>query len=143
MPVLSEDDHLRRLLTGAKTIAVVGLSPDPSRDSHMIAAFLRRAGYRILPVNPTVASVLGERSWPAVDAIPEPVDIVDIFRRPEHVPDVVEAAIRNGARAIWMQPGTGHPAAARRASAAGLEVVVDRCILVEHRRLMRFAGKAG
>jgi predicted CoA-binding protein len=143
MPVLSEDDHLRRLLIGARTIAVVGLSPDPSRDSHMVAAFLRQAGYRVLPVNPTVASVLGEQSWPAVDGIPEPVDIVDIFRRPEHVPDIVEAALRSGARAIWMQPGTSHAGATRRASAAGLAVVVDRCILVEHRRLMRSAGIAG
>jgi uncharacterized protein len=143
MPILSADLDIQRLLTDAKTIAVVGISPDPSRDSHMIAAFLQRAGYRIFPVNPTISSLLGERSWPDLDSLPERVDIVDIFRRPEFVPDVVEAAIRKGAGAVWMQLGVGNEAAARRASGAGLAVVAERCILVEHRRLLRTAGKSG
>jgi len=137
MPILEADADIRRLLTDAKTIAVVGLSADPARDSHAIAAFLQRAGYRILPVNPIISSVLGERSCPDLDHLPELPDIVDIFRRPEHVPNIVEAAIRIGTKAVWMQLGVGHGAAARRASEAGLHVVVDRCILVEHRRLIR------
>ena len=142
MPILNSDAGIRRLLAGAKTVAVVGLSADPSRDSHRIGAFLQRAGYRVVPVNPLIPSVLGERSWPDLDHLPERVDIVDIFRRPEHVPELVEAAIRIAAGAVWMQLGVGHEGAARRASEAGLDVVVERCILVEHRRLMGAAGTA-
>ena len=92
-------------------------------------------GYRIIPVNPNIAEVLGEKSYPSLDAVPEPVDIVDIFRRAEHVPEIVASAIRKGAKAIWMQEGVVHEEAARRAREAGLEVVMDRCILKEHRRL--------
>jgi predicted CoA-binding protein len=136
MPILSEDADVRTLLSEATTIAVVGLSPDPSRDSHVIGAFLQRLGYRILPVNPMISTVLGERSWPDLAGLPGPPDIVDIFRRPEHVPSLVEEAISIGARAIWMQLGVGDAAAAQRASDAGLAVVMDRCILVEHRRLL-------
>ncbi len=143
MPVLVEDDEIRRLLSEATTIAVVGLSPNPTRDSHRIALFLQRAGCRIVPVNPAVTTLLGERSWPDLDRVPERIDIVDIFRRPEHVPAIVEAAIRKGVRAVWMQPGTAEDAAALRASEAGLEVVVDRCILVEHRHLLRGRGTPG
>jgi predicted CoA-binding protein len=96
---------------------------------------MQRAGYRIIPVNPTVTEVLGEESYPSLDAVPGPVDIVDIFRRSEHVPEIVEAAIRKGAKTIWMQEGVVHEEAARRAEAAGLTVVMDRCILKDHRRL--------
>jgi uncharacterized protein len=136
MPVLETDAEIRALLQKAKTIAVVGCSPDPSRDSHAIAVFLRQRGYRVLPVNPLVTSILGERSWPDLTHLPSPPDIVDIFRRPEHVPALVEEAIRTGAPAVWMQLGVGNAAAARQAAEAGLAVVVDRCILVEHRRLL-------
>jgi predicted CoA-binding protein len=139
MPILGEDADLRKLLSEATTIAVVGLSPDPSRDSHAIGAFLQRLGYRILPVNPMISTVLGERSWPDLARLPVPPDIVDIFRRPEHVPALVEEAISIGARAIWMQLGVGNAAAALRASDAGLAVVMNRCILVEHRRLLSAA----
>jgi uncharacterized protein len=97
---------------------------------------MQRAGYRIIPVNPHEREVLGEKCYAALDEIPESVDIVDIFRRSEYVPEIVEAAIRKGARAIWMQEGVVHEAAAERARAAGLEVVMDRCILKEHRRIL-------
>jgi predicted CoA-binding protein len=92
-------------------------------------------GYRIIPVNPNITEVLGEKSYASLDAVPEPVDIVDIFRRSEHVPEIVEAAIRKGAKTIWMQEGVVHEDAARRAESAGLAVVMDRCILKDHRRL--------
>ena len=127
--------NLIELFGAARTIAVVGLSNKRYRPSHGVAEYLQRAGYRIIPVNPQETEVLGEKSYADLDAIPERVDIVDIFRRSELVPEVVEAAIRIGARAIWMQEGVIHEAAAARARAAGLEVVMDRCILKEHRRI--------
>lgn len=123
------------LLGGAHTIAVVGLSSKRYRASHGVAEYLQRAGFRIIPVNPLETEVLGEKAYPDLDAVPEPVDIVDIFRRPEFVPHIVEAAIRKGAKAVWMQEGVIHEDAARRAREAGLDVVMDRCILKEHRRL--------
>ena len=131
-PAMPSDQELRSILGEAKTIAVVGLSSKPHRDSHEVAEYLQRKGYRIIPVNPQESEVLGEKSYPDLDSIPEPVDIVDIFRRSEFVPDIVEAAIRKGAKVIWMQEGVIHPAAAERGRAAGLEVVMDRCILKEH-----------
>lgn len=137
MAILESDADIRNLLTAARTIAVVGLSANPVRDSHTVAAFLQKAGYRVLPVNPAVTSVLGEPSVHDLDHLRHPPDIVDIFRRPEYVPEIVEAAIRSGAKGVWMQLGVGNAAAARRASDAGLAVVVNRCILVEHRRLIR------
>jgi predicted CoA-binding protein len=96
---------------------------------------MQRAGYRIIPVNPHETEVLGEKCYPDLDSLPEPVDIVDIFRRPEYVPEIVEAAIRKGAKTIWMQESVVHEPAARRAEAAGLNVVMDRCILKDHRRM--------
>jgi hypothetical protein len=98
---------------------------------------MQRAGYRIIPVNPLTAEVLGEKCYPDLDAVPEAVDLVNIFRRPEFVPAIVEAAIRKGAKAIWMQEGVVHEEAAQRAQEAGLAVVMDRCILKDHRRLRR------
>jgi predicted CoA-binding protein len=97
---------------------------------------MQRSGYRIIPVNPLEQQVLGETSYPDLDAVPETIDIVDIFRRPEFVPEIVEAAIRKGAKVIWMQEGVIHEDAARRAMEAGLTVVMDRCILKDHRRLV-------
>ncbi|MGA3095199.1 MAG: CoA-binding protein [Bryobacteraceae bacterium] len=123
------------ILRSAHTIAVVGLSGKRFRPSFGVAEYLQRAGYRIIPVNPRETEVLGEKSYPDLDAVPEPIDIVDIFRRSEHVPAIVEAALRKGARAVWMQEGVVHEDAARRAEAAGLAVVMDRCILKEHRRM--------
>jgi predicted CoA-binding protein len=123
------------LLRSARTIAVVGLSSKPWRPSHGVAEYMQRAGYRIIPVNPNESEVLGERAYPSLEAVPEKVDIVNVFRRPEYVPEIVEAAIRIGAPAIWMQEGVVNEAAAERARQAGLFVVMDRCILKEHRRL--------
>ena len=123
------------ILRSAHTIAVVGLSGKRFRPSFGVAEYLQRAGYRIIPVNPRETEVLGEKAYPDLDSVPEGIDIVDIFRRSEHVPAVVEAAVRKGAQAIWMQEGVVHEDAARRAEAAGLAVVMDRCILKEHRRM--------
>ena len=123
------------LLKTSRTIAVVGLSSRRFRPSYGVAEYMQRNGYRIIPVNPFVQDVLGEKCYPDLDSIPARVDIVDIFRRAEFVPEIVEAAIRIGARAVWMQEGVVHEEAAERARAAGLEVVMDRCILKDHRRL--------
>jgi len=124
------------LLRQARTIAVVGLSNRRTRPSYGVAEYLQRSGYRIVPVNPQETEVLGEKAYPDLDSVPEPVDIVDIFRRPEHVPAIVEAAIRKGAKLVWMQEGVVNEAAAEAARAAGLAVVMDRCILKEHRKLV-------
>jgi len=114
---------------------VVGLSSRRARPSYGVSEYMQSRGYRIIPVNPRETEVLGEKAWATLDEIPEPVDIVDIFRRAEFVPDIVEAAIRIGAKCVWMQEGIVHEEAAARARAAGLEVVMDRCILKEHRRM--------
>ena len=126
---------ISEILHSARTIAVVGLSNKRFRPSYGVSEYLKRVGYRIIPVNPLEDEVLGEKSYPDLDSVPVPVDVVDIFRRSEFVPEIVEAAIRNGAKAIWMQEGVIHEQAARRAEAAGLNVVMDHCILKEHRRL--------
>ena len=128
-------NRIPEILHACRTIAVVGLSGKRFRPSYGVAEYLKRAGYRIIPVNPNETEVLGERCYPDLDSVPEPVDLVDIFRRSEFVPEIVEAAIRKGARAVWMQEGVVHEAAARRAESAGLAVVMDRCILKDHRRL--------
>jgi predicted CoA-binding protein len=128
-------NRISELLHSSRTIAVVGLSGKRYRPSYGVAEYLKRAGYRIIPVNPLETEVLGERAYPDLDSIPEPVDIVDIFRRSEFVPEIVEAAIRIGAKVIWMQEDVIHEAAAARAEEAGLAVVMDRCILKDHRRL--------
>ncbi|MBX9600659.1 MAG: CoA-binding protein [Bryobacteraceae bacterium] len=122
------------LLEASKTIAVVGLSNSRFRPSHGVAEYLRQAGFRVIPVNPNETEVLGEKSYPRLEDVPEPVDIVNIFRRSEFVAPVVESAVRIGAKAVWMQEGVEDEAAAAKARAAGLFVVMDRCILKEHRR---------
>lgn len=128
-------NHFSEILLSARTIAVVGVSSKRFRPSYGVTEYMQRAGYRIIPVNPQETEVLGEKSYPDLDSIPGPIDIVDIFRRSEFVPEIVEAAIRKGAKMIWMQEGVVHEQAARRAQAAGLAVVMDHCILKEHRRL--------
>jgi uncharacterized protein len=127
--------QIPEILRSARTIAVVGLSGKRFRPSYGVAEYMQRSGYRIIPVNPLETLVLGETSYPDLDSVPEAIDIVDIFRRSEFVPKIVEAAIRKGAKVIWMQEGVVHVAAARRATEAGLIVVMDRCILKDHRRL--------
>ncbi len=136
MGILTSDRDIERLLRGARTIAVVGVSDKPHRDSHSIAEYLLHQGFTIFPVNPLLSEVFGIRAYPDLPSIGEPVDIVDIFRRPEHVPAVVSEAIAAGARAVWMQLGISHPEAAAEAARHGLAVVQDRCIMVEHRRLI-------
>lgn len=127
---------IEELLRASRTIAVVGLSSKKYRPSYGVSEYMQRAGYRIIPVNPRETEVLGEKAYPNLEAVPEKVDIVDIFRRSEFVSEIVDAAIRIGARAVWMQEGVVHEAAAEKARAAGLTVIMDRCILKDHRRMV-------
>ena len=117
-------------------IAVVGLSDDPSRPSHSVSAYMQRAGYRILPVNPALQTVLGERCYPSLAALPVKPEIVNVFRLPRFIPAVVAEMIALNLRGLWVQLGIVHLEAARTAEAAGIQVVMDRCILIEHRRLV-------
>jgi len=125
-------DVADRILVSAHTIAVVGLSPDPRRPSHGVARYLQRVGYRIVPVNPMVAEVLGERAYPSLRDLPQPVDVVDVFRRSEFVGPIVDDAIAIKAGAVWLQDGVIDEAAASRARAAGLDVVMDDCMMRRH-----------
>ena len=137
-PVLHpSDQQIKDLLQKAHTIAVVGLSSSRLRASYGVSQYMQSAGYRIIPVNPNEGEVLGEKSYARLEDVPEKIDVVDVFRRSEFVPEIVDAAIRVGARAIWLQDGVVDEAAAQRARDAGLFVVMDDCILREHRRLMR------
>jgi len=130
-------DPILEILKKCKTIAVVGLSSNPMRPSHGVAAYLQNAGYKIVPVNPNEAEVLGEKSYARLEDVPEKIDVVDIFRRAGDVPPVVEGAIRIGAKVVWMQLGIENEAAAEKARAAGLVVVEDACMLVEHKKRRR------
>jgi len=125
----------KEILEQARTVAVVGCSDKPWRDSHRIALFLQQQGYKVYPVNPRLETVFGERCYPSVASLPERVDIVDVFRRPEAVPEVVEDAIAAGAGAVWLQLGITNAEAETRAEEAGLDVVANRCIAVEYRVL--------
>ena len=135
---LATDEDLAALLGTVKTVAVVGLSPHADRDSHRVAAYLQRAGCRILPIHPAAVSILGETCFPSLAAIPRDVhvDLVDVFRRPDALPAVVEDAIRLRPPTLWFQFGVTHPEAEAAALAAGMDLVVDRCLMVEHRRLL-------
>ena len=135
MPRIESDNELRELITGARTIAVVGLSPKEHRDSHRVAKYLQEQGYRIIPVNPNANDVLGEKAYESLEEIPESVDIVDVFRRPDAVDEVARDAVEIGAGAIWMQMGIVNESAAEIADQAGLKVVMDRCLMVDHGRL--------
>jgi predicted CoA-binding protein len=128
-------DDAEKILRSARTIAVVGLSPDPRRPSHGVASYLQRAGYRIIPVNPNVDEVLGERAYPGLRAIPRPVDVVDVFRRSEFVGPIVDDAIAIKASAVWLQDGVTDEDAAARARASGLDVVMDDCMMRRHARM--------
>ena len=125
-------DKISRILSSSKTIAVVGLSANPMRPSYGVAEYMQENGYRIIPVNPAEESILGEKSYPALEAILEPVDCVDVFRKSDAVPEIVASAIAIGAKSVWLQEGVVHNEAAALAEAAGLDVVQDRCILKEH-----------
>ncbi|MCI4323033.1 MAG: CoA-binding protein [Thermoplasmata archaeon] len=131
------EEEIRELLTHSRTIAIVGLSDKPERDSYEVARYLQQQGYRIVPVNPMVKEVLGETSYPSVEAIPAAlaIDIVDIFRKSEDVPPIVEAALSRNPKAVWMQLGVENEAAAQNARTHHRLVVQNRCIMIEHRRL--------
>ena len=135
MPV--SDAELRGLLERARTIAVIGLSDKPERDSNEVARYLQSQGYRIVPVNPMVTEVLGEKAYPSLSAIPAGtrVDIVDVFRRSDQVPPVVDEAIARGSKVVWMQLGVENSQASEKARNAGMTVVENQCIMVQHRRL--------
>ena len=130
-------DPITELLKGAKTIAVVGLSDNPLRVSHGVSAYMQGQGYRIIPVNPRIESSLGERAYASLGEVAEKIDIVNIFRRAEFVEEVVEQGIALKVPAIWMQEGVIHERAAEKARQAGIFVVMDRCILKEHRARLR------
>lgn len=125
-------DAIKAILENYKTLAVVGLSSKALRPSNGVSAYMQAHGYRIIPVNPHENSVFGEKAYPSLDAVPEPVEIVVIFRRSEFVPKIVESATHKRAKVIWMQEGIEHKAAARRARLAGIQVIENRCILKEH-----------
>jgi len=127
-------DPIFDILTKYKTIAVVGLSSNPARPSHGVSEYMQSSGYQIIPVNPNEMDVLGEPSYGRLEDAPQKIEIVDIFRRPEEVPPVVDAAIRVGAKVVWMQLGIVNEAAAEKAQAAGLTVVMDACMLIEHKK---------
>jgi len=130
------DDEMMSILTAAESIAVVGLSANPDRPSHRVARFLKEVGYKIYPVNPTIEESAGERAYSTLQEIPAEIDVVDIFRASDKVLPVVEAAINVGAKVVWMQEGVVNEEAARKAREAGLKVVMDRCMMKEHRRLL-------
>jgi uncharacterized protein len=132
-----ETPDYKEILSTYKKVAVVGLSPDPGKPSNGVAAYLKRVGYQIIPVNPGCSEVFGLKCYPTLADIPEDIEIVDIFRRSEFVPEVVDQAIAKGAKVIWMQEGVVNEEAAAKARGAGLKVVMDRCILKEHAKLGR------
>lgn len=127
---------INAILQQAKTIAVIGLSPKADRPSNQVARYLMAAGYRVIPVNPGQDTILGQPCYPDLYAVPDRIDIVDIFRNPADVPPIVDAAIAVGARTVWMQQGITHAAAAAKAQAAGLTVIMDRCLKIDHQNLM-------
>jgi len=137
MPLMAAPDPIADLLKRAKTIAVVGLSDSPLRPSHGVAAYMQTQGYKIIPVNPTINGALGEKAYASLLDVKEKIDIVDIFRRHDAVPEVVDQAIQLGVPAVWMQESVVHEAAAQKARQAGIFVVMDLCILKEHRARLR------
>ncbi|PYY16999.1 MAG: CoA-binding protein [Acidobacteria bacterium] len=130
---MTPNDEIRELLTSSRTIAVVGLSSDPIRPSFGVSQYMQRRGYRIIPVNPNEQTVLGEKSYRCLAEVPEKIDLVDVFRRPEYVPEIVDEVIRMKIPAVWLQEGVVHQAAAKKGREAGVVVVMDKCILKEHR----------
>jgi len=127
-------DPISQILRASKTIAVVGLSANPRRPSHQVAAYLQSVGYKIIPVNPNESEVLGQKSYHRLEDIPERIDIVDVFRRSENIPPVADSAMAIRAKVLWLQQGITHPIAAERARAAGLTVIEDACLLIEHKK---------
>jgi len=134
---INSTETIRRILDECRTIAVVGLSSDPSRASNSVSGYMKRQGYRVIPVNPNETSVFGEKSYPDLSAVEEQIDLVDVFRRSDEAGKAVDEAIAVGAKAVWLQEGVIDSAAAQRAEDAGLMVVMDRCWLKEHIRAHR------
>lgn len=133
---MNNDQMMKEILLSAKTVASVGLSSNQQKESFGIVSYLKEQGYRIIPVNPTADEILGEKAYPDLSSIPEKVDIVQVFRKPEDVPPVVDEAIKIGAKVVWMQEGIVNNEAAQKARDAGLQVVMDACMRATHRRLI-------
>jgi uncharacterized protein len=133
---MNSDQEMKNILLSARTIASVGLSGNQQKESYGIAAYLKAQGYRVIPVNPTATEILGEKAYPDLESVPEKIDVVQVFRKPEDVPPVVEDAIKSGAKVVWMQEGIVHEEAAQKAREAGLQVVMDACMRATHRRLV-------
>jgi uncharacterized protein len=127
-------DPITNILREAESIAVVGLSSNPTRPSYGVAQYLQSVGYRVIPVNPKESKILGQKSFARLEDIPDRVDVVDVFRRPEHIPSIAESAIKIVAKTLWLQLGIENSAAAAQAQAAGLNVIEDACLLVEHKK---------
>jgi predicted CoA-binding protein len=132
---MNDDRMMKEILSSAKTVASVGLSSNPEKESYGVAAYLMGHGYRVIPVNPTADEILGEKAYPDLASVPEKIDVVQIFRKSEDVPPVVDQAIKAGAKVVWMQEGIVNEEAAAKARAAGLQVVMDACMRQTHRRL--------
>ena len=133
---MNSDEMMKDILLSTKTIASVGLSSNQEKESYWIASYLKVQGYQIIPVNPTADEILGEKAYPNLESIPDKIDVVQVFRKPEDVPPVVDDAIKVGAKVVWMQEGIVNEEAAQRAREAGLQVVMDACMRATHRRLI-------
>ncbi len=133
---VTDDETMKQMLTDARVIAVVGHSDKPYRTSYQIAQYLRNAGYTVYPVNPMVSEINGEKSYPSLAEVPEAIDIVDVFRRSEYLEGVVEEAAKVGAKAVWAQLGVSDEEAAQKANKAQLNIIMDRCIKIDHGRLL-------
>lgn len=130
------DEEIKKILEGYKIVAVVGMSKDPMKPGHYVPKFLIKHGYKVMPVNPTVNEVLGLKSYPSLMDVPEDVEVVDVFRRPEYAPEVAEEAVKKKAKVLWLQEGIYNPQAVEIAKRGGLTVVWNRCIMKEHNRLI-------
>jgi len=135
LPNISDDD-LKKLLQEVSSIAVVGISADPAKPSNRVASYLKQHGYHIIPVNPAAEEILGEKCYPDLKSTPEPIDVVDVFRRPEFLPPIADEAVAVGAKVLWMQEGVTNEEAAKKAESGGLTVIQDACMLKEHSRLI-------
>ena len=133
---MNNDQMMKDILVSAKTIASVGLSSNTQKESYWIVSYLKDQGYRIIPVNPTADEILGEKAYPDLESVSEKIDVVQVFRKPEDVPPIVEDAIKVGAKVVWMQEGIVNEDAAQKARTAGLQVVMDACMRATHRRLI-------
>jgi len=133
---MNSDKEMKEILLSTKTVASVGLSSNQEKESYWIVSYLKEQGYRIFPVNPTASEILGEKVYPSLSDIPDKVDVVQVFRRPEDVPPVVDEAIKIGAKVVWMQEGIVNEPAAQKAREAGLKVVMNACMRATHRRLI-------